>query len=399
MSFQTDFGEVGGIPGVWVIDPSNFRDPRAFHEQTFGNVRRTDNGGRTYDVGMDETTYFLQANFEIDALTGNIGMKVVETDLYVKQNLIGPNLPHSGLGPDIGDAVTERSYTDYLPSINLAYAATEEIVLRAAWSKNMQALNLSQWGDGKSVGTVFNNDCGCMRVVNGTLNGNPDLDPWRSDNYSLSAEWYTGDASMAYVATYGIDIESFTEPGTVMIDEPDSDGVRRGPHPFTIQQQGKGGDIQGFEVGTKVAFSDFLGTDSILANVGLDANYTYTKSSQEAVDHNGDDLPFVGMSKNTYNFVLWYEQEEFSARIAYNERSPRLHTAGTGGTGLQPLYQDTYAQVDINFTYNWDENISVYLNGANIFEEYQQTYIGFESQKAFQNVYEARWTVGTRVTF
>ncbi|NQZ83918.1 MAG: TonB-dependent receptor, partial [Colwellia sp.] len=141
------------------------------------------------------------------------------------------------------------------------------------------------------------------------------------------------------------------------------------------------------------------GTDSILANVGLDANYTYTKSSQEAKDHKGDDLPFVGMSKDTYNFVLWYEQEEFSARIAYNERSPRLHTAGSAATGNQALYQDTYSQVDVNFTYNWDENISVYLNGANIFEEYQQTYIGFESQKAFQNVYEARWTVGTRVTF
>ena len=60
-----------------------------------------------------------------------------------------------------------------------------------------------------------------MRVVNGTLNGNPALDPWRSENYSLSAEWYMGEASMMYVATYDIEIESFTESSTVMIDEPD----------------------------------------------------------------------------------------------------------------------------------------------------------------------------------
>ncbi|NQZ89590.1 MAG: TonB-dependent receptor [Colwellia sp.] len=399
VSWQTNFGNVTGIPGIWSIDPSNFRDPKAFHERTFGNVARTENGGATYNVGLDEITYFVQANFEWDALTGNVGMKVVETDLSVKQNLVGPNLPHSGLGPDIGDVLTERSYTDYLPSFNLAYAASEEIVLRAAWSKNMQALNMDQWGAGKTVGTVFDNDCGCMRVVNGTLNGNPELDPWRSENFSLTAEWYTGDASMAYIATYGIDIESFTESDTIMIDEPDSDGVSRGPHPFTANVQGKGGDVAGYEIGAKVAISDFLGTDSIFANFGVDANYTFSESSQDAKDIHGDDLPFVGMSEDTYNFVLWYENETFSARMAYNARSPRLMTAGSGATGGQSLYQDDYAQLDVNVTYNLNDNMSFYINGSNITEEYQQTYVEFSGQKAFQNVYEARWTFGTRVIF
>jgi len=398
VSWQTDFGNVGGVPGIWSIDPSNFRDPRSFHEKTFGNVARTENGGRTYDVRLNEINYFLQANFEWEDLSGNFGMKVIETDLYVKQNLVGPNLPHSGLGPDIGDAVTERSYTDYLPSLNLAYAATEGIVLRAAWSKNMQALDLAQWGDGKSVNSVFNDDCNCMRVANGTLNGNPELDPWRSTNYSLSAEWYTGTATMAYIATYGIDIESFTQSDTIMLDEPDSDGVKRGPHPFTANVQGNGGDVTGYEIGGKLAFSDIMDV-AVLNNIGLDANYTYSDSSQDAKDVNGNDLPFVGMSKDTYNFVVWYEQDEFSMRLAYNARSPRLMTQGNPNTGGQALYQDDYAQLDFNATYNMNENISFYVNGSNITEEYQQTYIEFEEQKAFQNVYEARWTIGTRVAF
>jgi len=399
VSWQTDFGNVQGIPGIWVIDPSNFRDPKKFHQDTFGNVARTENGGSTYDVGLDEISYFIQANFEYEKLSGNVGVKVIETDLFVKQNLVGANLPHSGLGPDIGDVVTERSYSDNLLSLNLAYQATDDVVLRAAFSQNMQALNLSQWGAGKVVGMVFNNDCGCMRVQNGSLLGNPELDPWRSENYSISAEWYAGDASMFFLSTYGIDIESFTEGTIVMIDEPDSDGIRRGPHPFNATTQGKGGDVAGYEVGGKIAFSDFLGEDSVLANVGLDLNYTYADSSQEAKDVHGKDLPFGGMSKDTYNAVVWYENETFSARLAWNSRSPRLHTAGGGGTGGQSLYQDDYSQLDFNATYNWDENISFYVNGSNITEEYQQTYIEFAKQKAFQNVYEARWTVGARVTF
>ena len=399
VSWQTDFGNVNGIPGLWVIDPSNFRDPKQFHQNTFGNVARTENGGATYNVGLDEMSYFLQVNFEYEKLSGNIGLKVIETDLFVKQNLVGPNLPHSGLGPDIGDVVTERSYTDELLSMNLAYQATDDVVLRAAYSENMQALNLSQWGAGKVVGSVFNDECGCMRVQNGTLNGNPGLNPWRSDNYSLSAEWYAGDASMFFVSTYGIDIESFTEGTIIMIDEPDSDGIRRGPHPFNATTQGEGGDVSGYEVGGKVALSDFLGEDSILANVGFDLNYTYADSSQEAKDVHGDDLPFGGMSEDTYNAVVWYENDTFSTRLAWNSRSPRLHTTGSAGTGGQSLYQDDYSQLDFNASYNFSETVSFYVNGSNITEEYQQTYIGFEKQKAFQNVYEARWTVGARVSF
>ncbi len=399
VKWQTDFGNVHGIPGIWVIDPESFRDPKQWHKDTFGNVERTENGGATYDVGLDEISMFVQVNFEYEKLSGNLGLKVIETDLFVKQNLVGPNLPHSGLGPDVGDAVTERSYRDELPSINLAYQATDDVVLRAAYSQNMQPLNLSQWGAGKRVGLVFNNECGCMRVNGGDLLGNPQLNPWRSTNYSLSAEWYAGDASMFFVSTYGIDIAEFTESTVLLVDEPDSDGVSRGPHPFNATVQGKGGDVSGYEIGGKVAFSDFLGEDSILANVGMDLNYTFSDSSQEAKDVSGDDLPFAGLSKDTYNAVVWYENDTFSARLAWNSRSPRLMTAGNASTGGQSLYQDDYQQLDFNATYNWDENISFYVNGSNITEEYQQTYIEFEKQKAFQNVYEARWTVGARVTF
>ncbi|WP_286233734.1 TonB-dependent receptor domain-containing protein [Thalassotalea sediminis] len=400
VSWQTDFGNVKGIPGIWVIDPSNFRNPRQWHQDTFGNVQRTENGGATYDVGLDELSYFLQANFEYGNLSGNVGLKVIETTLFVKQNLIGGNLPHSGLGPDIGDEVTERTYKDELPSINLAYQASDDVVLRAAFSENMQALDLAQWGAGKNVGMVFNNGCGCMRVQEVTLNGNPALNPWRSENWSLSAEWYAGEASMFFASAFGIDIAEFTESKTELrSEEPDSDGVIRGPHPTTFTAQSKGGEVAGFELGAKVALSDFLGDDGIFKNVGFDLNYTYTDSKQEAKDVHGDDLPFQGMSEDTYNAVVWYENETFSARLAWNSRSPRLMTAGNSGTGGQSLYQDDYSQLDFNATYNFSEDISFYVNGSNITEEYQQAFIEFEKQKAFQNVYEARWTVGTRVKF
>jgi len=96
---------------------------------------------------------------------------------------------------------------------------------------------------------------------------------------------------------------------------------------------------------------------------------------------------------------LWYEQGGFSTRLAWNSRSPRLITQGTSAVGGQSLYQDTYSQLDLSVSYDINEMASVYLNGSNITEEFQQTYLEFESQKAFQNVYESRWTTGVRVKF
>jgi outer membrane receptor protein involved in Fe transport len=63
------------------------------------------------------------------------------------------------------------------------------------------------------------------------------------------------------------------------------------------------------------------------------------------------------------------------------------------------LYQDDYGQLDLNVTWDITDNVAVYVNGSNITEEFQQTYLEYKEQKAFQNIYEARWSLGTRVNF
>lgn len=406
-----DFGGVKGIPGVWVIDPRSFDNTLAFQEKVFGEQAKVINPGQSFKVELEEFSYFVQANLEYGIVSGNVGVKVIETDLTIVANEVGAQLPHSGTNVDTGDVVTNRKYTDYLPSVNLVADVAEDVKVRFAYGESMMPLNLLQWGGGKSVGRVFedknarddNNDgigdgCNCMRVVNGSLSGNPQLDPIRSENLDLSAEWYLGSASMVSAGLFKIEIDSFVEDGTLMVDEPDSDGVGRGPWQFNALVQGKGGEVKGLELAAKFAFSDI--TDApVLSNMGVDVNYTKSDSSQERKGFNGEELPFVNNSKDTYNFVAWYENEVISARVAYNFRSPRLMTAGNPATGQQSLYQDDYGQMDVNLTYNLNDQWSFYVNGSNVLEEIQQTYVEFEDQKAFQNIYEARWALGARFKF
>lgn len=393
-----DFGGVKGLPGVWAIDPHTFDDTLAFQEKVFGPQAKIINPGQSFKVELEEFSYFLQANLEYGIVSGNVGVKVIETDLTIVANEVGEQMPHSGTNVDIGDVVTSRSYTDYLPSLNLVADVAEDVKIRAAYGESMMPLNLLQWGGGKSVGRVFNNACNCMRVANGSLAGNPELDPIRSTNYDLSAEWYVGSASMLSAGLFKIEIDSFIENGTVMVDEPDSDGVRRGPWQFSALVQGKGGEVKGLELAAKVALSDI--TDApVLSNMGFDVNYTLSDSSQERKGFDGKELPFVDNSEDTYNVVAWYENEVISARVAYNFRSPRLITGGNPSTGDQSLYQDDYGQMDVNLTYNVNDQWSVYLNGSNVLEEIQQTYVQHKDQKAFQNIYEARWALGARFKF
>ncbi|WNO07698.1 TonB-dependent receptor [Teredinibacter sp. KSP-S5-2] len=402
-----DFGGVTGLPGVWVADPKDFDDTFAFQERTFGagTTKKVSDPGQSYDVTLSEFSYYLQGNFEMGPVSGNLGMKVVETDLKIRQNEVGAGIPHSGASVDTGDVVTTREYIDYLPSLNLSYTITEDLTARFAWGKTMQPINLLDWGGGKSVGRVFNDDCQCMRVANGSFAGNPALNPTRAENLDLSFEYYLGDATMFSIGYYNIDVESFVQPGSVWVDEPDDDGVNRGPFLFTSPVQGTGGEVSGWEVGAKLAFSDLLDAP-VISDMGLDLNYTYSDSSQEAIGDgailvNGSqkELPFINNSKDTYNFVVWYENSLVSARVAYNFRSERLMTEGNPATGYQGLYEDDYGQLDMNVTVNVTDQVSVYLNGLNVTEEYQQAYLEYKDQKAFQNIYEARWSLGARFTF
>jgi iron complex outermembrane receptor protein len=399
--FMTDFGPVKGIPGVWVADPRAFDNTLAYQEKVFGAQTKFNQPGQSYGVGLDEFSYFLATDFEAGALKGTLGVKVIETDLMVLQNVTGDSVPHSGVNYDAGDAVTKRSYTDVLPALNLSYDFTDDLKLRFGYGETMQPLDLLQWGGAKSVARVFNEDCNCMRVTDGgALNGNPDLAPTRAKNYDLSLEYYLGGASALTATLYQIKIDSFISSGSVYIRELDADGLYHGPEEgwrFSSLVQGTGGEVNGLELAARVAFADFA--DGFISNFGFDVNYTLSDSSQDAKGVNGKELPFLNNSEDTYNLVGWFENEAWSARLAYNFRSPRLITQGNAAIGQQALYQDDYGQLDLNVTWDVTDNVSLYVNGSNITEEFQQTYLEYKEQKAFQNIYESRWALGARVNF
>ncbi|MDN3640422.1 TonB-dependent receptor [Simiduia curdlanivorans] len=402
VSFITDFGPVKGIPGVWAVNPSDYDDPEAFHNRVFGSTQRMIIPGTSYAVDLQEDSFYVQGNFESGIMSGNLGVRVIETELTVVQNVVGPTpIPYGNTNPDDGDKVTKRSYRDVLPSLNLAFAVTDDIKIRAAYAKNMTPLDLASWGDGRTVQTSLDATTGQFEVNAVSDGGNPALNPWRSDNYDLSAEWYFGDASMAAIGAFLVEVESFVADGTVEEDFILTSGATRTIN-VSSPVQGEGGEVKGIEIGGKLAMSDF--TDGFISGFGLDANYTYSPSTQERRDVNGDKLAFPENSEDQYNLALWYENYGFQARIAYNYRSDRLHeTWGVFDTVDEKrtagVYQKAVGFVDLSASYDITEEFTVYFNGSNITGEYEDYYVQWEDQYAYQNYYEPRYTLGLRARF
>lgn len=397
-----EFGSAEGIPGVWAVDPKDYDDPVAFMAETFGSEgSRVSVPGSSFYVEMEELSYYLQANFERDRLRGNLGVKVIDTELKVQQNIAGAGIPFGNLNEDAGDVFTTRDYQDILPSLNLAYNLTDDMLIRFAYSQAMVPLDLNQYGDGLVLNYTLDSNEGSPTegdfiVSGGSLNGNPDLDPWRSDNYDLSFEWYLGGASMLNVGLFYVDIESFTEAQSQDMPQPDADGVVRRSVQIDTVGQGSGGTLEGIEAGAKIAFGDFM--DGWIADFGIDTNYTYSPSEGDGTDIHGDKNPFPDNSEHQFNFSLWYETDRFQARIAHNYRSERLAASGAAWGALN-VYQEATNYIDLSATYDFSDNLSVYFHGSNITGEIEEYYAEFEDQLLFQSEFEARYSLGVRYRF
>ena len=194
-----------------------------------------------------------------------------------------------------------------------------------------------------------------------------------------------------------MDIDSFVVGTNEQRALPDADGVVRREVPVSTLAQGDGGTLKGIELGAKLALSDFTESE-FLQNFGGDINYTHSPGESTEQLLSGGDAPFPENSENVFNFVVWYESDNWEARLAYNYRSERLVLLNQSWHGLA-LYQDETAYLDAGVSYKATDNISVFLNASNITDESERFYLEVENQEAWENTFEPRYTLGIRGTF
>ncbi|WP_188150316.1 TonB-dependent receptor [Teredinibacter waterburyi] len=383
----TDFGNVKGLPAVWTVDPKALDNVEEFHTTFYGNYIKSVDPGASYEVKLGDKSGYVQANFEAGPVTGNFGLRVVDTELTVKQNTRGGSRSYGMAPADTGDKLSVRNFQDVLPALNVAWDVSDDVKIRGAYSENMVPLNLDQWG--RSLVTNYALDNGIQRVTTISYDGNPELDPWRSSTIEATAEWYLAPGSMLTAGIFRIQVDSFPEGVTVYEPFPDLDGVVRNQAVETSKQiNGDGGSLKGIELGAKYAFED--------QPFGIDANLTLVESESSALDVEGNHPPFIDVSDTQANLGFWFDNDVIQARIAYNYRSDR-YTGVRVGNLVQ--YQAPTSYIDANISWDVTDSVTTYLNASNITGESEEYYLQWDGQHMAQNVYEPRFTLGARMRF
>jgi TonB-dependent receptor len=392
---------LGSGINFWAINPNAMVNPISFWKSLYPDTEQVAEPGTTWAVQLKELSGYLQGDFNGTMwdmpYSGNVGVRMIHTNLNVTQHLSGDPGSYGDEPVDAGTAVTKRSYQDVLPSANFSLDLTESLKFRLAYSKNMMPLDLSTWAGGLQLnyslaetpqGPIF-------RVADGTSTGNPNLNPWRSTNYGASLEYYINPTSMLSLALFRINVDSFIKNGSVTnCTLPDEDGVVR-DHCIVITQpvQGTGNSIHGAEFDYRQGFT-FL--PSFLSKTGMEINGTYAPSNSGETDLAGKQIPFQDNSTESGNFILWYQDDHFQARVAYNYRSKRAVMDSVGGITGMEMYEAPQKYLDASISYKFNKYAEVFLDGTNLTNEYQKYYLVWPDQPAHSTFSERMVMLGIR---
>ncbi|MFI3319917.1 MAG: TonB-dependent receptor [Rikenellaceae bacterium] len=301
-----------------------------------------------YDINQFVNSGYAMADYRINKLKANAGVRYAHTQITAKGYDIDSNTGEYGI-------ITKKSsYDDFLPSLSVSYEPLHKLFVKGSFARVLTRPRIQDLSSYQDVDDI-----------NMTISAkNPDLDPYRANQYDLSVEWYPTKEVMLSAGIFRKDIESFitTQTSTVMYDGD--------PYQLTQPVNGDNAVVQGVEVNYQQPFT-FL--PSPFDGFGISANYTLSLSEYyEEVDGVGDVYDMPGNSKHSYNIIGYYEKYGFGFRVAYNYRSSYLREAPDAEDGLK--YRAGYGQTDISASYEFGR-YSITANVLNAFNAQRYEYI------------------------
>ncbi len=376
-----------------------------------------------YNVNEKVYVGYFQANFRTDRLRGNVGLRVVRTEQFAQSsdaierfndyfldNASGAPMsctdPAAAAFPTYGcesgfvrlpDSLarqksfeligTDKTYTDFLPSFNIAWDITENLVLRGAASKVIARpsyTSIAAPGALSYYSAEYVND---RRVAGGAPQegwqghgSNKNLEPFEATQFDVGLEWYFKPGAVAGIGLFRKNVDNFTVPvvrDVQMVVGGESVTVQD----YETQANGRDGVSQGVELYGQYTFD---------MGFGVQANYTYNDTNLASIVLDGESIgssPLVGSAKNQANVTVFYENEKFLARASYNRRGEVVG----GLNGGMTEYTEPYAQLDLNVAYNFTDALTFTASVLNATKEEQRIHLGNDTDaRLISSLYSGR---------
>jgi TonB-dependent receptor len=309
-----------------------------------------------WKVEEETTEGFLRATFDADVgiqLKGNVGARVVhvKTTSTGFDQIAGVNTP----------ATDGNSYTDVLPSATVNFIFDPEHILRFAAAKVLARPPLDELRTGRFLADPLS--------TVGQLTGsgaNPNLAPFRANQFDLSYEWYFHSESLLAVALFTKSVKSIIgyKQGHETING--SDYLISGPF------NGGGGYIDGVELTFQTPFYFWPG----LENFGIYSNYAYVSSNLKEFVPANDPVELSGLAEHTGAVDLWYNNGPLEFRLGYKYHSPYTIIYGWNAQAVSRLQTENI--LDASASWQITDMIGVKLQVNNLTNEPLRAY--FDNQ-------------------
>lgn len=350
----------------------------------------------SYEVSEAVTSGFVQLTLE-DELWElpymlNLGVRASHTQVtsegfgydLSKVVLDNEGLPVNNDWQAVVPTEYEGSYSSILPSLNFRLNLQDDLLLRFSAAKTLSRPSLY------ALRTWAAPNFTVREQGLPTLSrGNPSVSPEEAYQGDITLEWYYGDSSSLNGGVFVKDIQSFIENTKTAAN---IDGTE-----YLVSQPGSGeygAKITGYELAWQHSFDSLL--PEPLNGLGLQLNYTYVDSEYDDPERKEQNLPFAGMSENSYNAVVYYEQYGIQGRLAYNWRSKFLANPEDWGG---PSWIDAYGQLDASLSYDLLENLTVFAEASNLTNNRYSGYVKREDQVNYLERFGTQIALGIRGSF
>lgn len=336
---------------------------------------------------------YVQANFRSGKWHGDVGVRYAKTQNKQTYRSTMDYYPW-----DEEMITVNKSYDDVLPSFNAAYDLNDDMMIRFSAGKVMSRPTFADMsGQVEYSLDRYSTHANGEEVFGGT-GGNPDLQPYRATNYSMSYEWYFAPNSLFNVDLIYKDVESYIVKKYTYEDVT----LPESALDYCLGTVGR----ECNRVERMLVYAPFNGSNAKIPGIsvgyqgnlpwgfGIQANITYLDqqygSYTDANNQESGKLAMPYLSRWSYTISPYYEKGPFQARVSYTYRSK--YTTDVGSESSDPSYVDGWGQLDASASYNMNDRISFNLAAQNILDNMQHPYTTGGLPLSWSKY-------GTRVTF
>lgn len=325
--------------------------------------------------------------FQFDNLTVVAGVRVEATDVSATGNVF-----FEGDDPEnVTIRKYEDDYTHVLPSVNLKYNFSDNLIGRAAYYAS-----IVRPAFGEMRPTIALNDDRDEAEL-----GNPALDPYEADNFDLSIEYYPTKLSVLSAGVFYKEISNPIFGANYDIDDvPGS--VDLSLLPDSVEEvftyvNGENATVKGIEL-NYVQQLDFIG--DFWEGFLVSANVTIAESEASVPDEEDPlltrDVPMLKQNDLIWNASIGYDRGPWDLRISANFRDDYLDELF--GANID-RYTSDHLSVEASAKYDVNDNLQVFVEGKNLTDEPEYYYFGSENRLSQYDEYGARYVIGARLTY